>query len=106
MTVPSGYGPAYPSVWIAPDKDPARGWWVTLVWDAADAGQVLIRTARGAGLLAAIWRNDIARGTGLYLCPDCMDDGGFCERCHGEGNINRETLSLYVIAPIPKWNGI
>lgn len=94
-----GYGPLYPSVWIKPDKDPARGWWVTLAFDAEDEGQALCKFESEAVKLAKLWREDIARGNGYFTCYECLEEGGHCERCDSQGCFDQEGLSVYPAPP-------
>lgn len=93
----AGYGPMYPSVWITPDQDPARGWWVTLCFDGLDEGQALCKFESWAKELTTMWREDIARGNGQFTCPDCLGDfiNGHCERCDNQGCLDQEGLSVY-----------
>lgn len=96
-----GYGPMWPSVWIKPDADPERGWWVTLAFDGEDEAQWLCKFPSWAKELAAVWREDIERirqgGTEFYTCPECLGDwiSQRCEVCHDQGCLDQEGLSIY-----------
>jgi hypothetical protein len=98
QAITKGYGPLYPSVWIAPDKEPERGWWVTCAFDAEDQVQALVRLRREAEAFAAEWRKDIKPGgllerLGALTCPECLgyDSWDDC-RCKGEECVPVEAL--------------